>query len=133
MSGYVPKILVGRKKCQFIFYAQLRDQCIHCPYLNAIATAMIAQRCSGHVAFPGRWDQRNILKPEQQFAGCLGSAKALQELLQHQPCRNNEITACQRLDQRMNFRPKLLAIAAKRQRPDAGINKQRQSRDRSVL
>jgi len=63
---------------------------------------------------------------------CFGLRKALQEFLQHQSCAVNA-TCVERPPQFINFGQIGRRIAPQRERPDAGVDKYAQSRDRSVL
>ncbi len=113
--------------------AQLRNQRVDCPHLNSRAPAAVA-KFGGVNVILSIWDQqRQSGKLPDEFLLGLWSRKALQELLQNEPGSDDGVAPFKRGTQGLNLRLREIGIAAKCQRPYAGIDKQGHRRDRSTL
>ena len=133
MRGCPGKILVGRQQCQCVAKAELREKCVYRADLEACTTASIAQFCGIDVVQSIRKEQRYGSKAVDDLLSCTRPREALKQLLQDDTRRDDGVAALERLAQCRYLRCRRGLVAAKRQRPDTGIDEQGQERDRSAL
>ena len=112
---------------------KLGKQSVYRAYLHAGAATMVAQ-------FSGIDVVRSIRPKTRQRAEAINDVfararpgKSLQQFLQNQPSGDDHLTAFEGLVQFYNLGDRRTRIAAKCERPNAGIDKQGQDRERSAL
>lgn len=133
MAGNIPEVLISGEKRQIVADTKLRYERVDCPGLHANPSARIAQRgrCNVVVAIRNeKWQRREVL--EYLIPG-FGSYKTLEQFLEHQTRRDHRLALRERVVQRGHVNAVALSVAAKGQRPDAGICEESHPRDRSDL
>ena len=113
--------------------AQLSDQSIHCSDLYSRPTAHGAQIGCGDVVFSIWLDQRERTETADDLGSRLRRHKSLKQFLKHQAGGYYYLRPRKRFLQNGNFGFGGWCVAPQRQRPNAGVNKKRHFRDRSVL
>lgn len=133
MSGDHREVAIGRQHRQVVAKAKLRQQRIDRADLHARAPAYIAQFGRRDVVLPCRYDQWQRGKAVEKARPVARPGEALQQFLEHQPRRDQRLVGLDGADQRAHFAGRGRCIATQRQRPDAGVDKEAHSRDRSAL
>ncbi len=133
MQRHVAEILISRQQCQIMPHAQLRQQRIDGPDLNATGSTQISQSSGGNVILAVRHDQRKGREAIDHLIAGFWSGESLQQLLQNQAGRHNMVASLDCTQERTNLGNVSWLIAPQRQRPDAGVNEQTQRRVRSIL
>ena len=87
------EVSISRQQCQFVTYAKLGKQDIDRPNLHTPLAAQIAERRGCNMVFSIRGQQRERGKPIDNLIGCLGTRKALEQLLQNQ-ARSHDSLPC---------------------------------------
>ena len=114
--------------------AKLREQRINGADPDTGLAAGIAQGCSTDVVVPIGLKQGQSSKAFDDPGLRLGAREALQQLLKNQAGRDDDLRTEQGILEMVDLRFGSFRIAAKSQRPDAGVNqKGHQRRDRSAL
>jgi hypothetical protein len=88
---YKFEVIVRTQQREVVPYAQLRKQGIDCADLNSGSAAGVAKFSGGDMILPLWLKQRKRSKAFDDLSAGLGSGEALQQLLQHKPCRYNDI------------------------------------------
>ncbi|MDZ4760347.1 MAG: hypothetical protein SGJ21_04685 [Alphaproteobacteria bacterium] len=133
MSGHEPKIPIACQHRQAVADAQLRKQGIDGPDLDTSAAATIAQFGSFDMIGTIRNQKWQIVESFQQLISRLGSEEPLQNFLKYESSRYDCFTAGKSATEFGHLRHWLRLVAAQRQRPHAGVDKQCQPRSRSAL
>ena len=133
MPGDMAKVSIGRQDREVVTDAKLRQQCVDRTDLNTAPATSVSQLGGIDVVLPGRRQKRQRREAIEDPLGRSGPGKALQKLLQNQAGGEQRLTGLSRAHQFAYFRRREGRIAAKCQRPDAGIDEQAQWRERSAL
>ena len=113
--------------------AQAGQQRVDGSNLNPAAAAPVAEFGRLDVIVTV-WDQQRQRRESiDNPATGARTGKALQQLLQHKPGRDQHLAGFDGAPQFMHFRRRRRGIAPERQGPDAGIDEQVQPRERSAL
>lgn len=133
MPGEVAKVSVGRQHRQIVAQTELRQQRIDRADLNAAAPASVSQFSSFCVVAPVGNQQRQRREPIEDLRPVARSGETLQKLLQNEPGSDEFLAGIDGTDQFASFDRRNRRVAPKGKRPDAGINKKAQRRERSDL
>jgi hypothetical protein len=133
LAGNVPKIVVGREHGQVMTKAKLRQQRIDGSNLQARAPTAVSELRGPNVIVAIRHDERHGGKPIQNLCAGFRTREALQQLLQDKAGRQDRLAGIKGAKQRLHLGRWSGRIAPERQRPDAGIDEEAQSRARSAL
>jgi hypothetical protein len=98
VSCDTPKILIARQHPQAVADAQLRQERIDRTNLDAMTTTAVAKRRRSDVIRSIGQEEGKRREPLQNPLTGLWSRKALQQLLQYQASRQDQLTAFDRLD-----------------------------------
>jgi len=132
--GRSHEIAIRGQQRQIVPATELNEQRINRADLHSATTARISHLCRLDVILPVRLQERNRHEPFHELVTGFRARETLQQLLHDEARCEDVIRADERGAQRRNLRRGLLAISAKRQRPDAGIDKNvHRRRDRSDL
>ena len=112
---------------------QLREKGVDRSDLDAAAAALVPQRRSFDVIIAIRRQQGHGRKATDDLIAGFGAGETLQELLQNEAGRYESLIVPKGLDQRRHLPCVRRPITPERERPNACIHKQRQSRARSAL
>ncbi len=91
------KIPIARQHPQTVANAQLRQNRVDSPNLNAIATACIAKRSRFDMIRPVRDEEGKCGKPVQNLRARFRSREALEKLLQYQAGGQHQLAVMKRL------------------------------------
>ena len=128
------EVFVCREERQLVAYAELRKQRIDRADLDTGLSTRIAQAGRTDVVFPVGLKQRQSGEPLDDLAARLGAREPLQEFLENETRREDDVGTEQGILQLAHLRPSGLPIAAKGKRPNAGIDQESHfRRDRSAL
>ncbi len=127
------KVLVRRQQGQFVPPTQLNQERVDSADLNSSSSTGVSNLRSGYVILTIGLDQGEGTEPVDDRACGLGSRESLQQFLKNEPCRHDGVGAKKCLLQCADLGLGACTVAAQRQRPDAGIDKQRHLRSRSAL
>ncbi len=133
VAGDARKIIVGRQHRQAMANAELRQERIDRSDLDAGTTTTVPQLRRSDVILAIRHKQRHRGKSIQNLRAGARSGKALQQLLEHEARGQQRIAGFDRANQHPQCRGLRRGVTPQRQRPNAGIDEQAQSRARSVL
>jgi hypothetical protein len=131
--GNAFKIIVGRQHRQVMPDAQPSEKSVNRSDLDAAAATLVSQRCSFDVIIAIRYQQGHGGKPADDLVAGLGAGEPLQELLQDEAGGYERLIVPDGLDQDCHLYRVRQVIAPECERPNACINKERQSRVRSAL
>lgn len=129
----VNEVLVRAQQAQLMPDAQLRDESVHRPYLDAVFPATVSKVGRIDVVVAVGLNQRERCKAFEDLGLGLRCDEALQQLLEHKPGRDDDLRSGKSVLQRGDFWLDGWRIPSQSQGPDAGVNEQRHLRDRSVL
>lgn len=133
LLGDPSKVHVGRKELQLVSYAELRENRVDRADLHSAPASAIAD-LRGLVVVVTIWgDERKSGEASDDRLLRARSVEALKDLLIDEAGRNNEIAACQRSLEGSDLRHGGRCVAPKREGPNARVDEQAQSRDRSCL
>ena len=113
--------------------AKLRNQCVNSAQLYSRAPAVIAKLGSINVIPSIRDQQWQGGKLLEKLPACLWACKTLQQFLKYESRGDDGFASIECSTQGLNFWSGEIGIAAKRQRPDAGVDQQGHFRERSDL
>ena len=133
MPGDIPKVFVGRQHREVVPETELSQHCIDGADLNAAASAFVSQFGCVHVVAPIGNQQRQRGEPIEDLRAASRSGETLQEFLQNEPGGHELLAGFDGTDQLAPFIRRGGCVAPKSQRPDAGIDKEAQRRERSAL
>jgi hypothetical protein len=133
MPGDIAKVPIDRQYREVVVETELRQQRIDRADLNAAASAFVSQSGRVHMVEPVRNEQRQRSEPIEDLLAIPRSGKALQNLLQNQSGGHEFLAGFDGTDQFASFVRRGGWVAPERQRPDAGIDKEAQPRERSAL
>ena len=133
MPGDVAKVSIGRQHRQIVAETELRQQRIDRTDLNAASPASVSQFGSFYVVAPVGNQQRQRREPIEDLRPVARSGEALQKLLQNEPGGDEFLAGFDGTDQFASFDCRNGRVAPKGERPDTGINKDAQRRERSDL
>jgi hypothetical protein len=128
-----PEIAVACQHRQVMSNAQLSQQGINRSNRQTTPAALVPQFGRGNVIVPIGHQQRHGGKSVENLISKLWARKPLQQFLENKACRNEGLAALYGLDQRHGLARRGQCIAPERQRPNACVDKERQSRVRSTL
>jgi hypothetical protein len=131
--SHVLKVEVGGQQEQPVPDTELREEGINGARLHTIFPTGISQLCGSDVICPVRGQERQTAETLYQCVRLLWAAEALQQFLQHQTRGHKLLARLQSLFQGNNLWHIGYHIAPEGERPDGGVNKQHQRRDRSSL
>jgi hypothetical protein len=127
------KIFVRGQQCQCVTDTKLGEQGIYSTDLYTGTAALVAQFGRSDVILAIRIEKWQRAKAINKVFARTGSGESLQQLLQYQSSCDDHIAPFDGLSQRQHLRSQGIRIAAKCQRSNAGVNKQRHERERSAL
>lgn len=127
------KVSVGRQHRQIVTKAELRQQCVDRTDLNAAASASVAQFGRVHRVAPVGNQQRQRGKSIEDLRAVPRPGEALQKFLQNEAGSDEFLAGLDGTDQFAHFIRQGRCVAPEGQRPDAGIDKKAQPRERSAL
>ena len=127
------KIAIRREHRQIVAHTKLREKRIDGADRRAGAPTSVAQFCRVNVVLSVRDDERQGGEAVEYLRPCPGPRESLQQLLQDQSGRQDDILALQGAPQRVDFGRLRRAIPAERQRPYARVDEEAQSRLRARL
>lgn len=127
------KVAIGGEHRQIVANAQLGKQCVDRPDLNAAAATQVSKICGLDMIVPVRNDHRYRGKPIDNLLASLRPRKSLKQLLQDQARREDLLSSFDDAGKLLYLTSTDGRVAAKRKRPDTGIDEYAQLRDRSAL
>ena len=133
MPGDIAEVVIGRQHREIVAETELRQQCIDGADLNASASAFVSQFGRVYMVAPVGNQERQRGEPIEDLRAVTRSGETLQQLLQNEPGGYEFVTGFNGADQFASFARRARHVAPERQRPDAGIDKQAQRRERSAL
>lgn len=133
MLRRVREVLVGCQQGQPVTDAELRNQGVHSANLPPRTTAPVAQLCRSDVIFAIRLYEGKGAESLDYRGDGLGAREPLKQLLHNESGCHDHVGAREGFNKGLNFRRVGRCVSAKRQRPDACIDKQTHFRDRSAL
>ena len=101
--------------------AQLRYQRIDSSDLDSCSSASVAQLGGSHMVLSLRLKQWKRREPFDDLGAGLGARKALQEFLQHKPCRDNHICPQQSILELLNLKLRRNGVPPQCERPNARV------------
>jgi hypothetical protein len=124
---------VGREHCQIVTYAQLREESVNCSDLHAASATAISQFGRVDMIFAiWRYHWNGGESFEDLIAG-LRASKPLEKFLKDEAGRQDDLVGLDCPDQHTDLRPWIRRVAPQRERPDAGVDEEAQSRPRPAL
>ncbi len=126
----VVKVPVRREHHEIMSNAELRQQSVDCPDLDAAPTSSVSEFRGQDVIAPVGDDHWNGREALQQPVAILGPRDALENFLQHQSSGGQRLSSANGPDEFSDFSRRRWSIPAKRQRPDAGVHEEAHSRSR---
>ena len=129
----IAKISVGRQHREVVAEADLCQQRIDGADLNAATSAFVSQFGRVYMVAPVGNQQRQRGEPIEDLRAVPWSGEALQKLLKHKPGGQEFLAGFDGPDQFAWFVCRGGRVAPKSQRPDAGIDKEAQRRERAAL
>lgn len=133
MSRDAAEIAICREHGQIVAHAKLRQKRIDGADLHAGAPTSVAQFGGVNMVLSVRDDERQGGEAIEYLRPRPGPREPLQQLLQDQSGREDDILALQGAPQRVDFRRLRRAIPAEGQRPYARVDEEAQSRLRARL
>jgi hypothetical protein len=133
MPSGMCEVLVCAQERQLVPNAQLRQQRVDGADLHTRSSASVAQHSGGNVILAIGLKQRKRGKTLDDLSLSLRPRESLKQLLQHQASRHYNISAYQRVFERVHRGLRGLGVTSQCQRPNAGVHHQRHVRDRSAL
>ena len=133
MRRGVREVFVGCQQREVVTNAKLRDQSVDRPYLNTDPPTPIVEVGGVDVILPIAGKYRKGRKAVDDFPSRTRTGKSLEQLLQDDAVRYDDLATYQRLTQRLHFGPGCDVVTAKRQGPNTGIDEEGHWRLRSVL
>jgi len=133
MPRDIVKVPVGCQHGQVVAEAELGQQRIDRSDLDAGAPAFVSQFGSVHMITPVGNQQRQRCEPVEDLRSVPRSRKPLQKLLQHQSSGHEFLAGFDCADQLASLDRRNRRVAPESQRPDAGVDKEAQRRERSAL
>lgn len=126
--------MIGRQNRKVVSARKLNQQGVHGADLNAAPTANIARFCGVDVVLAIRLHESKGGKALHDVVARLGARKSLQQLLQHESPAEHLVSTKERIAQGENLGDLGFRVPAKRQRPNARVDKQtHDTRVRSAL
>ena len=114
-------------------HTELRQESVNRSDLCPGAPTAISQIGCLNVVLAVGHKERHGVKPIQNLRASFRAGKALQDLLEDEPRRDNCLTRFYRSYERLHFLQRRTRIASERERSDTGVNEQAHSRRRSDL
>jgi hypothetical protein len=133
MPGDIVKVSVCGQHRKVVVEAELSQQRIDGTDLNSAASAFVPQFGRLDMVAPVGNQERQCGEPIENLCAVPWSGKALQEFLQNEPGGHEFLARFDSTDQFASFARLGGGIAPEGQRPDAGIDKEAQRRERSAL
>jgi hypothetical protein len=133
MPGDIAKVSVGRQHREVVADTKLRQKRIDRAGLNAAPSTFVFQFGRLHMVAPVGHQQRQRGEPIEDLRSVPRSGEALQNLLRNEAGGYEFFPGFYGADQLAAFVGCGGAITPESQRPDAGLDKQAQRRDRSAL
>lgn len=127
------EIGIGREELQFMANAELGEDRVDRSHLDSSPPGTIANLGGFKVVVTVGCDERKSSESGDDRLLRARPLESLQDLLIDEARRNNELAVCQRSLQGAHLDEVGRWVAAKSQRPDARVNEQAQSRERSCL
>lgn len=113
--------------------AKLREQNVNCASLNACSPAVIPQLSGFDMIVAIRRQERYRGKSLQNLRASSWARETRQKLLKDEARGKQHLAHLDGLNERPHFLGRGWLVATKRQRPDAGVDEESQSRARSAL
>ena len=131
--GNSTEIGVGRQHCQIVTYAQLREESVNCSDLHAASATAISQFGRVDVILAIRRYHWNGRKSFEDLIAGLRACKPLEKILKDEAGRQDNLVGLDCPDQRTDLSRWIRRVAPQRERPDAGVDEEAQSRPRPAL
>ena len=128
----VTKVVVSREHRQLVADAELGQQGVDRPQLDATTAAPIPEVGRGDVVVAVGNQERQRRETIEDRVARLGSLESLQQLLEDETGREDRSEAFERRPQVRDGRM-VRMVPSQRMRPDAGIDEQVHDRERSAL
>jgi hypothetical protein len=133
VPGDIAKVSVGRQHREVVADTKLRQKRIDRAGLNAAASTFGSQLGRLHMVAPVGHQQRQRGEPIENLPTVPRAGEALQKLLQDETGGHEFFAGADGADQLIPFACHSGRVVPERQRPDAGVDKQAQRRERSAL
>jgi hypothetical protein len=117
------KVIIGREHRQLMTNAQLRKHGVNRADLQAGATTAIAQFCGVDMILPLRGQKRQGRETIDNVFARPRAGESLQQFLQDQSRGYDGIATFKGIAQGAHLRSRRGAVASKRKRPDASVDK----------
>ena len=128
------EVIVRAEQDKIVFERELDQHGVDRSDLDAMAAAGVADFSSFNMVFSIWLNEAKRSEPFDQLTAGLGSCKALKKFLQHETCRKDLVRSIQCVVKRVDLGCCSLSVAAKCERPYAGINEKAHGlRARSAL
>lgn len=127
------KISVGAEELKLVADAELSQDRVDGSQLETPPAGAVANLRGFEVVAPIRRDERERSEASDDRLLRAGPMKPLEELLIHETRREDEHPACQRSFEGAHLGAVGGSVPAKRERPDARVDEETQSRERSRL
>ena len=127
------EVSVRRQQGQFVAYAQLAQQRVDRPNLDAGPPANVANFRGIDVVLPVRHQERQGRESPHDVLAGTRAGKALQQFLQHQASGDNRIAAVDRGSMCKHLGTRNRCVPTKSERPDAGVDQHGHRREGSAL
>jgi len=133
MTSQGSEVAIGREHHELMPDADLREEDIDRPDLYTVSAADVPQFRRRHVVLPVGNDEGKDCESFEDQLSRLGALKSLQQLLENQTGGEQRLVSFDRVTQSGDGRFHADLVAPQRERPDAAVDEQRQSRERSAL
>ena len=133
MPRDIVKVSVGSQHSEIVTETELSKQRVDRTDLNSSAAAFVPQFGRVYMVKPVGNQQRQRGEAIEDLCSVPRSREALQKLLQNQPGREDFLAGFDRADEFPRLLRQNTRIAPESQRPDAGVDKEAQWRERSAL
>ncbi len=127
------EVVVRRQQREVVTNAKLSDQGVDRSKLDTGTSTPVMQLSGVDVILPIACKHGQGRKAVDDLLVRAGTRKSLQQLLQDDAIRHDDLASHKRLAQPLHFRPGWDVVAAKCQRPDTGIDEKGHRRLRSTL
>ena len=133
MAGGVVEVSIGGEQHQVVMEAEMREQGVDGPELDAVTPAGVAEIGGRDMVIAVRHDHRQRREVRHDSVTGLGAAEALEKLLKDEPGREHRVPGCKRLPQTIGFGSVARGVPPEGERPDAGVDEEAHPRERSAL
>ena len=133
MPGDIAKVFVGRQHRQVVAETELRQQRVDSADLHAAAPALVSEFGRVNMVAAVGNQQRQSGEPVEYLRPASRSGEALQKFLQDEPGGHELLAGFDGANQFARFIRRGGGVAPESERPDAGIDKEAQRRERWAL